>query len=118
MSRRVRGVRSSRRVSRSTIPRVVVVGSVLPSGIARALAGAGDSSTKRLAIADSPTARMVAIVPSCSGAKRLSSMRRVSRACPSWVTASFVIRPTRRPPTSTRPPLMTCPASANSAWTT
>ena len=60
---------------------------------------------------DSEVARIVAIVPSCRGAKSLSTVTVIS-AWLSSVSLMAFTPPMRRPPTCTSSPFTSCPALA------
>ena len=97
------------------MPRVSEVDSVPWSGIFAPVDGPGSSSTKRLATPVRPTVRTRAVVPRLSGVMSPSLTDSWMLASPSSESLMSSILPTVRPPTSTEPPLTSCPASTKRA---
>ena len=87
-----------------------------PSAISRPLFGPGVIDTYRLAMPDSEVERIVAVVPSWSGAMS-SSTSIFTTACAESSRSMSVIVPTGRPPTRTWLPLTSWPAFSNTAVT-
>ena len=96
------------------MPRVWVTGSVPPLGIGSPAPGL--SETKRLATPVRLSCPIVAIVPWRSGVTEGLEMASSTSASPLPDRRIEPTAPTWCPPTVTRSPDTSCPASENSAW--